>query len=57
MEKKQYIAPSMKATEIEVQTIIATSNADSQFGVYDETTDADATMGNDRRGSWGNFWN
>ena len=55
--KKEYIKPSMEATEVEVQTIIATSNADSQFGVYDETTDADADMAGGRRGSWGNFWN
>ena len=57
MEKKQYIAPSMEATEVEVQTMIATSNPDSQFGIYDDTTEDDANMSNNRRGSWGNFWN
>ena len=57
MEKKQYIAPSMEATEVEVQTMIATSNPDSQFGIYDDTTEDDANMSNNRRGTWGNFWN
>ena len=28
----------------------------SSVFVSDETTDADANMAGDRRGSWGNFW-
>ena len=51
MEKKQYIAPTMEIAEIEMVSMIAAS-----VGVSDETTDNDAWMSNDRRGSWGNLW-
>ncbi len=51
MEKKQYIAPTMEIAEIEMVSMIAAS-----VGVSDETTDDDAWMSNDRRGSWGNLW-
>ena len=51
MEKKKYIAPAMEISEVEMVSMIATS-----IGVSDETTDDDAVMSNDRRGSWGNLW-
>ena len=53
MEKKKYILPMMEATEIEAHLMIAASN---EFQISNETTEDDATMSNDRRGSWGNFW-
>ena len=43
----------MEAAEIEVQSMMATS--DNVF-ISNEVTTDDATMGNDRRGSWGNLW-
>ena len=52
--KKEYIKPSIEATEIEAQMMMAASN---DLFISDETTDANADMSNDRRGSWGNFWN
>ena len=51
MEKKQYITPQMEIAEIELVTMIAMS-----VGVSDDTTDDDAWMSNDRRGTWGNLW-
>lgn len=49
--KKEYIKPSIEATEIEAQMMMAAS-----MYISDETTDADANMSNDRRGGWGNLW-
>ena len=54
MEKKKYIAPKMEATEIEAQVMMTASN---EVHISNDKTEDDATMGNDRRGSWGNFWN
>ena len=51
--KKEYIKPSMEATAIEAQVMIAASG---EFSISDKTTDQDAEMGNDRRGGWGNLW-
>lgn len=50
--KKEYIKPSIEATEIEAQMMMAAS-----MYISDETTDANANMSNDRRrGTWGNLW-
>lgn len=54
MEKKQYIAPMMEAAEIEVQSMMATS--DNVF-ISNEVTTDDAKMAGERRGSWGSLWN
>ena len=43
----------MEAAEIEAQTMMAASNVVS---ISNDVTDANATMGNERRGSWGNLW-
>ena len=51
MEKKQYIKPSMEATEIETQAMIAVS-----VRMSNEETDADASMAGERRGGWGDLW-
>ena len=51
MEKKEYITPIMESMDISPVEMMASS-----VFVSDETTDADANMSNDRRGSWGNFW-
>ena len=52
--KKEYIKPSIEATEIEAQMMMAASN---DLFISDETTDANANMSNDRRrGTWGNLW-
>ena len=45
----------MEAAEIEAQVMMAAS--ENAVDVYDDTTDADAEMGNGRRGSWGSLWN
>lgn len=45
----------MEAAEIEAQTMMATS--DNVVDVYDATTDEDAKMAGERRGSWGSLWN
>ena len=45
----------MEAAEIEAQTMMAASEI--EVSISNETTDANATMGNDRRGSWGSLWN
>ena len=54
MEKNLYIAPTMEVAELEIVEMLAASNQD--FNVSDETTDADASMSNDRRGGGGNLW-
>ena len=51
MNKKTYIAPAVEVLDMAVVEMMASS-----VFVSDETTDADANMSNDRRGSWGNFW-
>ena len=55
MNKKAYTAPTMEAMNVETVEMIATSQANT-FSISDETTDADATMSNERRGTWGNLW-
>ena len=44
----------MEAAEIEVQSMMAAS--ENVVRISNDTTDADAEMGNDRRGSWGSLW-
>ena len=52
--KKEYIKPSIEATEIEAQMMMAASN---EVHISDTVTEDDASMSNDRRrGSWGNLW-
>mgnify|MGYP003320095297 CR=1 FL=1 len=51
MNKKLYIAPAMEISEIEMVAMLAASVL-----VSDKTTEDDAVMSNDRRGSWGNLW-
>ena len=55
MKKKQYIAPVMEIAELEVMEMLAAST--KNFNISDDTTEDDAVMSNDRRGSWGNLWN
>lgn len=45
----------MEAAEIEAQTMMAASEI--KVDVYDATTDQDAKMAGERRGSWGSLWN
>ena len=54
MEKKQYIAPQMEIAELEVVEMLAAST--KVFNIFGDTTDEDAWMSNDRRGTWGNLW-
>ena len=51
MEKKEYITPIMESMDISPVEMMASS-----VFVSDETTDADAEMAGERRGSWGNRW-
>ena len=51
--KKEYIKPSIEATEIEAQIMMAVSN---EVRISDMVTEDDASMSNDRRGGWGNLW-
>lgn len=52
--KKDYVKPSIEAAEIEVQSMMATS--DNVVSISNETTDADASMAGERRGTWGSLW-
>ena len=54
MNKKTYIAPKMEAAELELQVMIAGSNFN--VSISNETTNDDAKMSNNRRGSWGDLW-
>ena len=45
----------MEAAEIEAQTMMAAS--ENVVSISNEVTTDDATMGNERRGSWGSLWN
>ena len=49
--KKEYIKPSMEATAIEAQVMIAAS-----VYISNSTTDQDASMAGERRGGWGDLW-
>ena len=51
--KKEYIKPSIEATEIEAQMMMAASN---DVHIIDTVTEDDASMRNARRGGWGNLW-
>ena len=51
MKKKAYIAPMTEVLNMDVVEMMASS-----VFVSDETTDADAKMAGERRGSWGNRW-
>ena len=55
MNKKTYIAPTMEALNIETEVMIAAS--ENVFSISDKTTEDDATMTNEHRGTWGNLWN
>ena len=56
MEKKVYIKPSMEATAIETQAMIATSLDGTNVRISNTSTEDDARMAGERRGAWGNFW-
>ena len=51
MMKKEYVKPEFLVEDILLETMIATS---SEIGGDGSGEDADA---NERRGSWGDFWN
>ena len=51
--KKDYVKPSIEWAEIEVQSMMATSD---NVVISDDTTDADAKMAGERRGTWGSLW-
>jgi len=55
MNKKAYLAPTMEATEIETQTMLASSG--NAVHISNETTDHDASMSNEHRRTWGDLWN
>ena len=52
--KKDYVKPSIEAAEIEAQSMMATSG--NEVSISNETTDADASMAGERRGTWGSLW-
>ena len=54
MNKKAYIAPTMEATNIETEVMMAASN---ELNLSNEVTEDDASMTNKHRGAWGNLWN
>ena len=51
MEKKEYMTPVMETMDIAPVEMIAAS-----VRISNETTDADADMAGERRGSWGSLW-
>ena len=52
--KKQYLAPELKVTTIELQGIIAASSV--KVSISDKVTDDDATMSNKLDYSWEHTW-
>lgn len=54
--KKDYVKPSIEWAEIEVQSMMATSDNVFSISISDDTTDEDASMAGERRGSWGSLW-
>ncbi len=52
--KKQYLAPELKVTTIELQGIIAASSV--KVSISDRVTDDDATMSNKLDNSWEHTW-
>lgn len=55
MNKKAYTAPTMEAMNVETIEMIATSQANT-FSISNETTNDDAAMSNEHRGTWGDLW-
>ena len=53
MEKKTYIAPAVMVEVLETETLMLT--ASSGMEMYDEGGE-EQSLGNRRRGTWGNFW-
>lgn len=54
--KKNYIAPAMNVTEVEVSNMIATSLQVSNKTTVNTKTEG-AQLGKEQQGSWGNIWN
>ena len=52
MKKKEYIAPQMEVTEIDTVQMLAASAGDIPV----VEGEGGEQLSNDRRGSWGNFW-
>lgn len=52
--KKQYLAPELKVTTIELQGVIAASSV--KVSISDRVTDDDATMSNKLDNPWEYTW-
>ena len=52
--KKQYLAPELKVTTIELQGIIAASSV--KVSISDKVTEDEATMRNKLDNSWEHTW-
>lgn len=62
MKKKEYLEPTMEITEMELSSIIATSNGTTE-GESGQVGIGSGQVGNEtpdlvgrRRGSWGDLW-
>ena len=53
MMKKEYVKPEFLVEDILLETMIATSGA----GAGGDLDKEEEPLANDRRGSWGDFWN
>ena len=54
--KKEYVKPEFLVEDILLETMIATSGGGTG-GNLDPDGPGEEPLANDRRGSWGDFWN
>jgi hypothetical protein len=53
--KKQYIKPTLEATLLDLQGVIAVSKPE-EVKIYDDITDADALMSKKKENPWSYTW-
>lgn len=54
MNKKQYIAPSVGVFRVDITNMCATSTV--TVGIFDTTTNADASMSREFSDNWNELW-
>ena len=54
MNKKTYMTPEVEVTEFASQVLMS---AASQLNTLNDEGGEEQSLGNDRRGTWGNLWN
>lgn len=56
MSKHTYITPSIEIVNVEPVAMISNSVLGISDDIKINTSDLDAQLGRDRRGTWGNLW-